>query len=388
MTTISIVDSNGATLLGPIPLAPLQVLLPNPVPAATVGVSSTYPLNASGGLPPYRWAATSSWLALAGSTLSGIPTVAGTQSVPVTVIDATGAQANGTLSIPVAAAGGVAIPPPPPPPPSGTSTQLTKILGYQSFNGGTVGKTPAASNPTAAVNWNLNDGGNPNSAISTYSTDYLDTGFATVMKQALAQGQAIPTWGSGWDYGLSKGQNGPLSMGDEIWFSMRVCFAPGFAFTTNDGFLKWMRVNTQSSSGSSVGYNDLLWQPSPASWISNFEGNAVLHQLGTGPAPVLGVWETYDFYVKLGNTAATGLARMWKNKVQVGTDWAFQTLVNATDQSAMCFNGTYWNGGNAKTQSVYTSMTAIAVNCKASGRQDVQYLATDANGKALIALGY
>jgi hypothetical protein len=253
-----------------------------------------------------------------------------------------------------------------------------------------LGKSPTASNPNAAVSWNLNDGGNPNTALSTYSTDFLDKGFSTVLKQALTAGQDVPTWGQGWDYGLSKSQNGPLVAGDEIWISMRVLFPTGFSFATNDGWLKWMRVNTQTSGQSNVGYNDVLWGGN-GTWINSFEGNPQMKALDSPNqhAPVLGTWETYDVYVKFGTTASTGLYRFWKNKVQIGPDVAFETMVNATDQSVMAFTGsTYWNGGNAKTQNVYVSMSAVAVNSKASGRQDVQYLTKDANGKALIALGY
>jgi hypothetical protein len=269
----------------------------------------------------------------------------------------------------------------------GGSTNVAQILGYQTFNGGTVGSTPTASNPTGHAAWNLTDGGNPNSAISKYSNTFLDTGFTTVMAQAMASGVDAPTWGCGWDFN-NGGQNGVLSMGDEIWYSMRVLFPTGFSNATSDGYLKFIRIYSQTSGGTDSGYNDILWQTGNT-WISNYEGNPVLHALDSANqhTPVLNVWETYDFYLKLGNTSGTGLVRLWKNKVQVGSDWAFQTLVNATDNVPYCFNGTYWNGGAPQNQTVYTSMTAVAVNCAASGRHDQTYLATDTNGKSLIALG-
>lgn len=397
MTSISIVDSNGNTLLGPITLASLQVSLPSPLPTPgpQVGVSYTCPVKTSGGAPPYALLTDSTWLKSnsAGTAVSGIPPTADTESHIITVSDQTGATASVTLTLTVAAAGGGSGggggggggPTPP-----ASSTAVTKILGFQSFDKGTIGKTPTASNATPAVAWNLNDGGNPNSAISAYSADYLPGGFTTVMKQLLTAGQATPTWGSGWDYGLNSSQNGPLVAGDEAWISMMLLFPTGFSFATNDGWLKWMRINTQTTGQKNVGYNDILWGGN-GTWINNFEGNAQMKALDlpNTHAPALGKWETYDLYVKLGTTPQTGLVRYWKNKQQIGADVPFQTLVNPTDQSVMAFCGsTYWNGGNAKAQSVYTAMTAIAVNSKASGRQDVQYLTKDSNGKPLIALGF
>lgn len=371
-STISIADQNGTLLLGPIAPQPLSITVTN-----SDGTQATTTVNLT---------------AQAATSTSPVPSPSPSPT-PTRLASATpppSASPTPTHSpTPSPSHSGTPAPTPVISPGSG-STQTSKILGFQSFDGGTVGQTPGASNPNSAVSFNLNDGGNPNSAISKYSSAVSFKNSKTVMAQTLIKGQATPTWGCGWDYGLSKSQNGPLSAGDEIWLSMVVMFPPGFSFATNDGFLKWMRINTQSAAGSNVGYDDVLLA-SNGTYINNFEGNPKLNVLDTSGShsPLLGVFETHDVYCKLGTNAATGIYRFWKNRQQIGADILFETLVNATDQSVMAFTGsTYWNGGNAANETVYMAMSAIAVNCKASGRNDQQYLGVDANGKSLIGLGF
>lgn len=275
----------------------------------------------------------------------------------------------------------------------GGSTNVNAILGYQTFNGGTIGNTPGVSNPVTQSVFNLTDGGNTNTAFSKYSNAVLDTGFTTVMAQAMPSGSDAPTWGFGFDW-TGSGRNGFLTGGDECWMSMRVYIPTGFSFATSDGALKWMRVYTQNTAGSDDGYDDALWGTgagtSNNNWIGNFEGNPLVQNFDSPNThnPPIASWTTYDFYIKFGTTTATGILRFWINKVQVGGDMAVQTMINSNDQATLALFGTYWNGGAPQNQTIYTSMCAVACNCAASGRRDQTVMATDTNGKPLIALGF
>ena len=96
--TLSIVIS------GPGP-APLTVTSTN-LPAGAVGQSYTQTLTATGGTPPYQWAAGTDFprfltLDRASGTLSGTPTASGLNIFSVTVTDSANLTATGTVSLPI-----------------------------------------------------------------------------------------------------------------------------------------------------------------------------------------------------------------------------------------------------------------------------------------------
>ena len=96
--TLSIVIS------GPGP-APLTVTSTN-LPAGAVGQSYTQTLTATGGTPPYQWAAGTDFprfltLDRASGTLSGTPTASGLNIFSVTVTDSANLTATGTVNLPI-----------------------------------------------------------------------------------------------------------------------------------------------------------------------------------------------------------------------------------------------------------------------------------------------
>ena len=77
------------------------------LPAGTVGVAYSQPLNATGGMPPYTWSISSGSLpggfGLAGNTISGTPTTAGSSSFTVRVTDSASSSATAALSLTIIA---------------------------------------------------------------------------------------------------------------------------------------------------------------------------------------------------------------------------------------------------------------------------------------------
>jgi hypothetical protein len=90
----------------------INTVTPSPPPAAAVTVSGSVPngqlsvpysttLTATGGTGPYTWTVTGlpAGLAFGSGTISGTPTVQGTFSVGVNVVDAAGVAANATYAM-------------------------------------------------------------------------------------------------------------------------------------------------------------------------------------------------------------------------------------------------------------------------------------------------
>ncbi len=85
--------------------AALSIVTTSPLPQGTVGVAYSQTLNATGGVPPYTWAFTSSGLPGGGLTfassgaISGTPATVGTYSVKVQVWDSASATATKDFSL-------------------------------------------------------------------------------------------------------------------------------------------------------------------------------------------------------------------------------------------------------------------------------------------------
>lgn len=101
------------------------------LPAAQVGVPFAYALQASGGTPPYSWAATAGLpggLTLGSSgVLQGSPSVAGSYNIVVTVTDSLGATTMQNMAITVAAA--AVVTPPTPTTPAQAPLTITGCTG-------------------------------------------------------------------------------------------------------------------------------------------------------------------------------------------------------------------------------------------------------------------
>src|SRR5207248_1247335 len=73
------------------------------LPAGTVGTAYSQALGASGGLPPYAWSIASgslpSGLSIAGGTISGTPSAAGSATFTVKVTDSASGSAMAALSL-------------------------------------------------------------------------------------------------------------------------------------------------------------------------------------------------------------------------------------------------------------------------------------------------
>jgi hypothetical protein len=73
------------------PLRTLAITSPNPLPSATINLAYSLTLTASGGTPPYQWAAggqglpTGLSLAATTGTISGTPTTIGSYTFPIQV---------------------------------------------------------------------------------------------------------------------------------------------------------------------------------------------------------------------------------------------------------------------------------------------------------------
>lgn len=81
---------------------------------------------------------------------------------------------------------------------------------------------------------------------------------------------AFGTWGGRRSFPTS------LSEGDEIWIRLRSFFPTGFDFSTNTGFLKFLRVHITSENGTHMGYHDLLINGNLSYLHANELGNTAL----------------------------------------------------------------------------------------------------------------
>jgi hypothetical protein len=167
--TVQVVDAkaqNASAVLNltvdPPPVAITTSTLPN----ATQGAAYNTTLAASGGTPPYAWSVTSGslpgGLTLASSTgvISGSPTVNGTFSFTVRVVDANAQNANAVLNL--------TINPPAPPPVVITTSALPNATQGAAYN-----TTLAASGGTPPYAWSVTSGSVPGGLTLASSTGVI-----------------------------------------------------------------------------------------------------------------------------------------------------------------------------------------------------------------------
>jgi len=180
--------------------------------------------------------------------------------------------------------------------------------------------------------------------------------------------------------------------GDEIWIRFRSRMPAGGSWASSTG-LKWLRVSTETNASGNLGAVYSVLDPS-GRWVGIYEGTAMSYQnytASTSHAPQVGVWETYEFYVKLDNAAAPW--RFWKNGTLVGEITAYPSLASATARAFSVAWCTYWNGGEPGGSGDYPTVDQdwqiddIAIAVKAAGhRDDTPHLATDLNGYLYIGM--
>lgn len=177
-----------------------------------------------------------------------------------------------------------------------------------------------------------------------------------------------------------------MSKGDEVWVRVRNHFPSGFDYGA-DPRLKFLRVKTLTSSGGNRGYND--WyinrrgSNSPFSFIYEGRQDLAWNHVGkSSDAIKLGVWETYEYYIKFDTKSVdeggTGRMRAWKNGVLMEDMTDRVTLKSATDYSPNLYIYTYWNGAAPKTQSSYID-DVVVTNERPS--------TTDSIGNSYIGMG-
>jgi len=160
-----------------------------------------------------------------------------------------------------------------------------------------------------------------------------------------------------------------LKNGDEIWVRMRNYFPIGFDYNASTR-LKFLRIKTFRQDGSNGGYDD---------WYINRKGSVPPFQFiyegssradlgwtkfGTSSDVIkLGVWETYEMYIKFGtksvDNGGTGRVRVWKNGKLMKDITNRVTFRAATDYANSLYIYTYWNDtpdtprGSPQTQNSY-----------------------------------
>lgn len=180
-----------------------------------------------------------------------------------------------------------------------------------------------------------------------------------------------------------------LVRGDEVWFRVRTFMPAGFNYDSyaEGSHLKFLRIHTQSASGANQGYNDWYINPTTRGEYAHkfiFEGQQQWSKFGDSATqrPVLGVWETYELYLKLDPTPVDsgGEARVkvWKNGILLGDFTNRYTLVDNDSVSDRTHIFTYWNGGAPKTQHMWLDDVILTTDTPS---------AVDAEGNRYIGMG-
>lgn len=167
-----------------------------------------------------------------------------------------------------------------------------------------------------------------------------------------------------------------LTEGQEIWIRLKTFFPEGFDTNSygEGGRLKFIRLRTLGTDNANYGYNDWyinnLSMSTPYGFI--YEGAAQWYMFGKRPVDnvQLGVWETYELYIRLGTKAGSeggqALVRGWKNGLPIFETNERVTLKAADGKANSIYIFTYWNGGAPKTQTMYLDDVAVATETPAN----------------------
>lgn len=257
--------------------------------------------------------------------------------------------------------------------------------------------TPGATAPFNTFNFatvsNAQSYDAPNSVISTVSNGSFNFGGA---------------------YALSTSIN--PTVGNEVWFRIRLFFPTGFNFTAGGGpaanALKFMRIDTMPTSSSSdhshidwyllggnstsVGGFDWIYEGSPSGGPG---GTGWLFGGGSSTALPSGIirnqWQTWEVYYKLETTGAASIIRFWRDGTlicdtsanipsgvaQLPTIITGNSIYGAFGNPGGFMWSTYWNGGSPATQSAYCDDFTIYTSLTGAPT------ATDSHGNVFIGTG-
>jgi hypothetical protein len=191
----------------------------------------------------------------------------------------------------------------------------------------------------------------------------------------------------------------PVTRGGQIWFRVHTLMPAGFNYNSygEGNHLKFFRFHTATTSAGNAGYDDIYINPTgnPNPFQFIYEGEQVWDLIGSATGTLagnlmgtnkdaiqLGVWETYEYWVKFDTASVKsgGQAevRFWKNGALMADLTDRITLGNSSlvvDQTNLF---TYWNGGAPATQSMYVDDVVLTTDTP-TGR--------DAAGHPFVGVG-
>lgn len=260
------------------------------------------------------------------------------------------------------------------------SLSLSLLLAM--FTGPALGWTITANFDSGALGTKADHGGDGFTGAggqSTYTNEQFFRG-GQAAKLTIDKGQTgYGNWGGEFVFPQK------VVRGQTIWYQVYTYFPAGFDYYSygEGGRLKFMRIQTLTSSGSNEGYDDIYidhkGSPSPFKWI--FEGAQHWVNIGSAPKdlPAFGKWESYQERITLDTVPvdAGGKAEVfiWKDGKLLKHITDQQTLKTNTDYAGRALLFTYWNGGAPQTQSMYVDNITITTDTPKG---------IDANGNSMI----
>ncbi|WP_185234534.1 hypothetical protein [Teredinibacter franksiae] len=197
---------------------------------------------------------------------------------------------------------------------------------------------------------------------SILSTANVREGQFAAKLQIQAGETAFGRWGGVIDFPTA------LHKGEELWVGMDVFFPEGFDYSTNNGYLKFIRFRNKKSDGTHTGYLDnLIVMPSRNSGTFALlkEGLSYVLEYGSqGAQPIpQGEWFRYEIYMKLDEVpvknGGASVVKSWLNGALIVEQTEIMTLGAATDEVVSFYLFTYWNNGAPKDQHMYVDNIII-----------------------------
>lgn len=202
-------------------------------------------------------------------------------------------------------------------------------------------------------------------------------GFGQSAELNIAEGsRGIGTWGGIVSFEACEGRN--LVKGDEIWIRLRTMFPVGFDFSA-DPHLLFLRLPIEGPAGSRQGSNDIYIPSGKNGHVFEFvrEGDDQWIYFGNiSDRIVPGLWETYEWYVKLSDTTLDdepeegAVMRFWKNDSLLAEITDKPTLATSDSFVPGFHLFTYWNGGSPRSQQMYVDDLRITTNMPDAGTED------------------
>ena len=214
------------------------------------------------------------------------------------------------------------------------------------------------------------------------------------------------------DFGFIVAMPTPVVDGGDIRFGEWAFFPTGFNFSTNAGYLKTHRFDTNS--GGKIEYEILCGLLDGLSPVGDPYGSACFYEAFpqaqsetcrlSDTVTSRGTWHWIEQYVHVSSVAASSIRRVWLDNTliveEVGgnsmkwrntggtyTTSSFAspvpTLVNSSENVGAIYLHTYWNGGAPQAQSRYVSNCIISNN-----NESATDLITDSFGNKMIGNAY